>query len=325
MPILCNCKLQLQNICLESAQGPWWFMPMSAWAHNFCSSQDLDTFLFHPRIVFSPASHQQDLSTLWCQSHLNLLQFVSHRTSMMSATKISLRLNKVSNSITIIWGMLVSSASSTYAPKNDNFQSLMVHIQQQNLAFWQKIPSKSLVRHQYVQHILPLICTNVLMVPTIQNQMPKWRMFYVLVIWNLVLSFLWISASLQSVVNFFPLKGERSCHGNFAGVLSFTIMQLLNHGFHQVLLAAFDAIKSFLVMREAMEHGVELKCFHTDNGTFQSKGFVEALKGNCCRDVLSTAPRACCECREWRKHVENPRKSVLKEECNLLRRIIYDD
>ena len=33
-------------------------------------------------------------------------------------------------------------------------------------------------------------------------------------------------------------------------------------------------------MREAMEHGVELKQFHTDNGIFKSKAFVEALKDN---------------------------------------------
>ena len=50
---------------------------------------------------------------------------------------------------------------------------------------------------------------------------------------------------------------------------------------HQVLLAASDAIESlFLAMCEAMEHGVELKCFHTDNGMFKSKVFVEALKDN---------------------------------------------
>ena len=35
------------------------------------------------------------------------------------------------------------------------------------------------------------------------------------------------------------------------------------------------------VMHKAMEHGVELKCFHTDNGTFKSKAFVKALKDNC--------------------------------------------
>ena len=29
-----------------------------------------------------------------------------------------------------------------------------------------------------------------------------------------------------------------------------------------------------------MEHGVELKRFHTDNGIFKSKVFVEALKDN---------------------------------------------
>ena len=50
---------------------------------------------------------------------------------------------------------------------------------------------------------------------------------------------------------------------------------------HQVLLAASDAIESlFLAMCEAMEHGVELKRFHMDNGIFKSKAFVEALKDN---------------------------------------------
>ena len=50
---------------------------------------------------------------------------------------------------------------------------------------------------------------------------------------------------------------------------------------HQVLLAASNTIESlFLVMLEAMEHGVELKRFHTDNGIFKSKAFVEALKDN---------------------------------------------
>ena len=51
---------------------------------------------------------------------------------------------------------------------------------------------------------------------------------------------------------------------------------------HQVSLVASDTIKSlFLVMREAMECGVELKRFHTNNGIFKSKAFVEALKDNC--------------------------------------------
>ena len=50
---------------------------------------------------------------------------------------------------------------------------------------------------------------------------------------------------------------------------------------HQVLLATPDTIKSFFVMHKAMEHGVELKRFHTDNGMFKSKAFVEALKDNC--------------------------------------------
>ena len=50
---------------------------------------------------------------------------------------------------------------------------------------------------------------------------------------------------------------------------------------HQVLLVASNAIESlFLVMREAMEHGVELKRFCTDNGIFKSKAFMEALKDN---------------------------------------------
>ena len=29
-----------------------------------------------------------------------------------------------------------------------------------------------------------------------------------------------------------------------------------------------------------MEHRVELQCFHTDNGIFKSKAFVEALNDN---------------------------------------------
>ena len=33
-------------------------------------------------------------------------------------------------------------------------------------------------------------------------------------------------------------------------------------------------------MREAMEYGVKLKRFHTNNGIFKSKAFVEALKDN---------------------------------------------
>ena len=50
---------------------------------------------------------------------------------------------------------------------------------------------------------------------------------------------------------------------------------------HQVSLAASDTIKSlFLVMREAIEYGLELKRFHTDNRIFKSKAFVEALKDN---------------------------------------------
>ena len=50
---------------------------------------------------------------------------------------------------------------------------------------------------------------------------------------------------------------------------------------HQVLLAASDTIESlFLVMCKAMEHYVELKRFHTDNGIFKSKAFMEALKDN---------------------------------------------
>ena len=50
---------------------------------------------------------------------------------------------------------------------------------------------------------------------------------------------------------------------------------------HQVLLATSDTIESlFSVMCEAMEHGVELKCFHSDNGIFKSKASVEALKDN---------------------------------------------
>ena len=50
---------------------------------------------------------------------------------------------------------------------------------------------------------------------------------------------------------------------------------------HQVSLAASDTIKSlFSVMHEAMEYGVKLKHFHTDNGIFKSKAFVEALKDN---------------------------------------------
>ena len=50
---------------------------------------------------------------------------------------------------------------------------------------------------------------------------------------------------------------------------------------HQVLLIASDTIESlFSVVREAMEHGMDLKCFHTDNGIFKSKAFVEALKDN---------------------------------------------
>ena len=50
---------------------------------------------------------------------------------------------------------------------------------------------------------------------------------------------------------------------------------------HRALLAASDTIKSlFSVMCEAMEYGVELKRFHTDNGIFKSKAFVEALKDN---------------------------------------------
>ena len=50
---------------------------------------------------------------------------------------------------------------------------------------------------------------------------------------------------------------------------------------HQFLLATSDAIKSFFsVLQEAMEHGVELKRFHTNNGMFKSKAFVEALKDN---------------------------------------------
>ena len=51
---------------------------------------------------------------------------------------------------------------------------------------------------------------------------------------------------------------------------------------HQLLLAASDAIEFvFLVMHKAKEHGVESKHFHTDNGIFKSKAFVEALKDNC--------------------------------------------
>ena len=50
---------------------------------------------------------------------------------------------------------------------------------------------------------------------------------------------------------------------------------------HQVSLAASDTIESlFLVMHEAMEYGIELKHFHTNNGIFKSKAFVEALKDN---------------------------------------------
>ena len=50
---------------------------------------------------------------------------------------------------------------------------------------------------------------------------------------------------------------------------------------YQVSLAASDTIKSlFSVMHEGTEHGVELKCFHTNNGIFKSKAFMEALKDN---------------------------------------------
>ena len=50
---------------------------------------------------------------------------------------------------------------------------------------------------------------------------------------------------------------------------------------HQVSLAASDTIESlFLVMCKAMEYGVELKHFHTNNGIFKSKAFMEALKDN---------------------------------------------
>ena len=53
----------------------------------------------------------------------------------------------------------------------------------------------------------------------------------------------------------------------------------LHHGLTPCLLAASDTIESLiLVMQEAMGYGVELKCFHTDNGIFKSKAFVEALK-----------------------------------------------
>ena len=50
---------------------------------------------------------------------------------------------------------------------------------------------------------------------------------------------------------------------------------------HQVSLAASNTIESlFLVMCKAMESGVELKRFHTNNGIFKSKAFVETLKDN---------------------------------------------
>ena len=105
MPISCNFRLRLQNICLESAQAQQQLMLMSAWVHNFHSFQDHGMFLSHPRTFSSPANHQQDQSMPQHQSHLNLLQFVSNTMSMMSATRISLRLNKVSNLITIAWGI----------------------------------------------------------------------------------------------------------------------------------------------------------------------------------------------------------------------------
>ena len=72
---------------------------------------------------------------------------------------------------------------------------------------------------------------NVHMVLNIPSLILIWRTIYVLEISHLVPKFLWISTSLQSTVDFLWLEGKRSCHGNFAGVLCFTIIHLLRSWF----------------------------------------------------------------------------------------------
>ena len=165
MSISCNWKLLPQIIFLESVQAPWQFMLTSAWVHVSLFLQDLDTFLLQSRNNLNPAIQLQDCNVLQSLQPFHHDQPVSLKISMMSATRIFLRLNKVSNLITTAWGTLVSNPSSTYAPKNVNFLSLMVFHLPPNCAFWQKTQSRSLAQHLFVQPALLLACANVLMVP----------------------------------------------------------------------------------------------------------------------------------------------------------------
>ena len=142
---------------------------------------------------------------------------------MTIATRISWRRNDVSNLTMIAGGTSASSKSNTCTPKNDNFLSLMGYTPLQNLALWQRIPSKSPVSRPSAQHALLHRCVNGHMVPSVLNLMPNWRTFFDLATSSQAPLFLLISTSLQSVVNFLQLEGKNNYHRNIVGVHYFMI------------------------------------------------------------------------------------------------------
>ena len=142
--------------------------------------------------------------------------------SVMNATRTFLSRNIVSNLTMIVWAMSASSDSNICMPKNANFLSSTEYTHQQNLASWQKIPSRSPVSHPSAQLALLRGCVNGHMVQSILNLMPNWRTFFVLATSSRALLFPLISTSLQSSVNFLQLEGKKNYHGNIVGVHYFT-------------------------------------------------------------------------------------------------------
>ena len=216
-----------------------------------------------------------------CQSHLSPLQFVSNAMSMMRATRISLRLNKISNLITIAWGI--------------GFQCLQHSCTQE----WQlpefdgvSLAAKPCLSAKDPKQITcqAPVCATCIAACLHKHPHGAKHSKQDAKLENILCSrhlkpgsAISMDQCKSSVLGQLPLtQGQEKLSQKLCGGTPFcdhASAKIMVH--YQVLLAASDTIESlFFVMWEAMEHGVELKCFHTDNGMFKSKVFVEAFKDN---------------------------------------------